>query len=1090
MSKKISASNITKFGKVSKSKKVKAGDCEFPFLYKGKMVKECIDGENGKWCATEVNKGKQIVKIGFCPDKDLSGSLSLSNSPPKTKSPKSKTKSPKTKSPKTKSPKTKSPKSNKTKKNEKKKKVIKKKPKNNEDETFNMDGNNIPLTVPKGMETYLRPAEDILKIRTWENPNRKIFASWFNTNFKKYRTRKAVADVECEGTECEVKPTTFDLFTHQKIVRDYLNTESPYRGLIVYHGLGVGKTCSSIAIAEGFKTERQIVVLLQKSIKQNYISQLKQCGDKYFRHDNHWVFKKCDTIEERRFANSLGLPRKTYTKLGGWFFIDFKKRNNYDSLSSKNKMDLEEQIDNMIANKYQFVHANGVTAKQLEDMETKKFFDNKVVIIDEVHNLINGMASGGSMRALGLEKLFMDASNLKLIFLSGTPMKNIPFEIGKTFNILRGYIHIHQFDVSSKRGAKLDLKTVEESLKTIPQVDQVIIKSKDKIVKVTQNPQGFINSKDGRGLIKGDNSLDANGFRDLLNEKLTTISIEMKNHKVLKNTLFPNNNKDFMRMFYDSNKNDILDKQLFKRRIMGMVSYYSSARKELVPEIKSREIIEIPMSDYQFDKYSVIRKEEIDRDKDKKKKPDGDKGKKKPEGGKKKEDDIFSVSSSYRAYSRMMCQFVFPEDVPRPYKGDAEDLELDDDVSQLLAEVDIKYEKLIMDAKKQSDKEELRKDLKIEQRRLKASSKGYEKRLQSALQTLDKKRDELLKIEDKKETGLKKYSPKYADIIEKIKKVKGNKFIYTEYKTSEGVGILSIALKANGYSPLKVKKDSEGDWILDMTEEDKKRPKFALWSGDETSDIILRIFNNLWDTLSDKLQRQLRELSKDNMRGDVLEILMTTKQGAEGLNTKNVRQLYVVEPYWNPVRLDQVVGRAVRIGSHLELPMKDRNVEIYIYLAKATKKQLKNNVTMMNDFGGLTSDQVLFDIAERKRAIMNVMLGMMQESSIDCSLNLADNIVTNPDLKCLNLGEALSRDSYSSAPAIEDELKEKEQESRVQRVAKTFKTLQFKRGGKVMKVSRLGDKIYDYDLVENGLPGQPIGFIVRNADGKETIKLN
>ena len=29
---------------------------------------------------------------------------------------------------------------------------------------------------------------------------------------------------------------------------------------------------------------------------------------------------------------------------------------------------------------------------------------------------------------------------------------------------------------------------------------------------------------------------------------------------------------------------------------------------------------------------------------------------------------------------------------------------------------------------------------------------------------------------------------------------------------------------------------------------------------------------------------------------------MTTKQGAEGLNTRNVRQLHIVEPYWN--RLD------------------------------------------------------------------------------------------------------------------------------------------------------------------------------------------
>ena len=82
------------------------------------------------------------------------------------------------------------------------------------------------------------------------------------------------------------------------------------------------------------------------------------------------------------------------------------------------KLDLEEQIDNMIDNKYSFVHANGVTAAQLERMEEQRFFDNKLVIIDEVHNLINGMASGGSMRALGLEKLFMDAYNLKLNFLS------------------------------------------------------------------------------------------------------------------------------------------------------------------------------------------------------------------------------------------------------------------------------------------------------------------------------------------------------------------------------------------------------------------------------------------------------------------------------------------------------------------------------------------------------------------------------------------------------------------------------------------------------------------------------------------------
>ena len=59
--------------------------------------------------------------------------------------------------------------------------------------------------------------------------------------------------------ETRTKDTELDLFTHQKIMLDYLNLYTPYRGLLVYHGLGAGKTCSSIAIAEGMKTNKQIL---------------------------------------------------------------------------------------------------------------------------------------------------------------------------------------------------------------------------------------------------------------------------------------------------------------------------------------------------------------------------------------------------------------------------------------------------------------------------------------------------------------------------------------------------------------------------------------------------------------------------------------------------------------------------------------------------------------------------------------------------------------------------------------------------------------------------------------------------------------
>ena len=46
-----------------------------------------------------------------------------------------------------------------------------------------------------------------------------------------------------------------------------------------------------------------------------------------------------------------------------------------------------------------------------------------------------------------------------------------------------------------------------------------------------------------------------------------------------------------------------------------MTSYYSSADQSLIPEVRSKEVLRIPMSDYMFDKYGIIRKNEIDRDK-------------------------------------------------------------------------------------------------------------------------------------------------------------------------------------------------------------------------------------------------------------------------------------------------------------------------------------------------------------------------------------------------------------------------------------------------------------------------------------------
>ena len=101
---------------------------------------------------------------------------------------------------------------------------------------------------------------------------------------------------------------------------------------------------------------------------------------------------------------------------------------------------------------------------------------------------------------------------------------------------------------------------------------------------------------------------------------------------------------------------------------------------------------------------------------------------------------------------------------------------------------------------------------------------------------------------------------------------------------------------------------------------------------------------------------------------------------------KNVRRVHIVEPYWNPVRLKQVKGRAIRVGSHIQLPEEERNVDLFLYLAVIPPQLLKEDRTLQNDSNGKTSDQVLFDLSQKKLQVMDSLLRIITEASIpNCS---------------------------------------------------------------------------------------------------------
>ena len=166
---------------------------------------------------------------------------------------------------------------------------------------------------------------------------------------------------------------------------------------------------------------------------------------------------------------------------------------------------------------------------------------------------------------------------------------------------------------------------------------------------------------------------------------------------------------------------------------------------------------------------------------------------------------------------------------------------------------------------------------------------------------------------------------------------------------------------------------------------------------------------------------------------------MITASGAEGISLSNVRYVHITEPYWHPVRINQVIGRARRICSHKNLPSEKQTVEVFLYLMDFTPTQIEKASRELKqqdkskldrtqymkykttDDPYLTSDQALFEISNQKEIITQGILTNMKEASIDC--NLHNRVGTSEQLKCFSFG-SVNPYKFAYTPSIEKEEKD------------------------------------------------------------------
>jgi len=285
-------------------------------------------------------------------------------------------------------------------------------------------------------------------------------------------------------------------------------------------------------------------------------------------------------------------------------------------------------------------------------------------------------------------------------------------------------------------------------------------------------------------------------------------------------------------------------------------------------------------------------------------------------------------------------------------------------------------------------------------------TKSYQDMVKEAMQQLNAQRDIYLKIDgDTPDTSLRYYSPKLSEILTRMATSKGSNLVYSQFKTVEGLGVLGVAMKANGYKEIEIQGSDAEPFFSPETEESlRKGPgaekRFISFTGEGSKErraLILNVFNGNFDKLPSAMKAIFIESgyeSVKNRHGEICWVIGITGAGAEGISLKCVRGVHIMEPYWNMVRLDQVKGRAIRICSHADLPFEERDVEIYTYYTGFSREQIEENrvdFQLLTTDGPETSDQKVLNVSMRKQKINEELLTIMKEVSVDCFLNAPDN---------------------------------------------------------------------------------------------------
>uniref|UniRef100_A0A6C0AQR5 Helicase ATP-binding domain-containing protein n=1 Tax=viral metagenome TaxID=1070528 RepID=A0A6C0AQR5_9ZZZZ len=685
-------------------------------------------------------------------------------------------------------------------------------------------------------------------------------------------------------------------------------------------------------------------------------------------------------------------------------------------------------------------------------------------------------------------RLLVGARNSKIIGLSGTPIINFPEELGILANVLAGYMDCIEFVLpTSDAGKVAAFKSFLDRDPRIDfiRADPGTANTHNFLVSLFN--EGYVKvldetTKEFKGVEHSDEPEAQIGVTQVFDRILahaTSLGLAITRKPTYKSyPRLPYDGDTFRRNFIDLKTLGVQEKNEFvlKKRLSGIVSYYKGSKSDYLPRIRTDEVIMCDLSDFAAAEYIKQRKYEIEHDAQNEVQDQAANLYAAVEAYSKA-----SNPSSYRFRSRACCNFVFPDSIKRPYPSSAAAL---NEEIQAVAAVDLE-EAVEQTDEEAAAEEAAARAVAAEEGAVVAdlATAGYtqigqsggsglasgpeeteateesavteaieesasvgstgavedaiigatvqvalsdKQKVAQAMAQLNAKRDSFLRLNGPTlDASLITYSRKLYEMLTRMATSEGPVLVYSDWKTVEGLGVLAIALKANGWEEIRYTGKWWGDdpeFTPDSRESILKGPnagikRFITFTGGGTAaqrNVTLKLFNGEFDTLPEKTKALLQEggfdLKKKYLHGEMFSCIGITGAGAEGISLKNVRQIHIMESYWNSVRTEQVKGRAVRICSHMYLPVSERLVDIYTYVSKFSAAM----VNLRGKEGGIpriienndgevvpgsqpkrveiyTSDQKVFNISQRKERINQQLLMVLKEAAVDCKANQPDN---------------------------------------------------------------------------------------------------